>query len=132
MKDLDHHLLCPMQCHVNGVLIDKVPKFLVPIPSETTHDIHIENPFDATYPIIIPLKLSRVTSYFEVRKPTQEEYKDRNILKIELIVEASPWTHLALNIVARNRVWMTTGDGLSALPLQRGDNCFSTLLHFML
>ena len=35
MKGLVHHLLCPMQCHVNGVLIDEVPKFLAPIPSET-------------------------------------------------------------------------------------------------
>ena len=58
-----------MQCHMNGVLIDEVPKFLAAIPSETTHAIQIENPFDATRPIIIPLKLNRVTSYFKVRMP---------------------------------------------------------------
>ena len=46
---------------------------------------------DATHTIIIPLKLSGVTSYFDVRKPTQEEYEDQNILKIELKVEAPPW-----------------------------------------
>ena len=40
MKGLDHYLLCPMQCCVNGVLIDDIPKFLAPIPSETTHAIH--------------------------------------------------------------------------------------------
>ena len=70
MKGLNHHLLCPMQCCMNGVLIDEVPTFLAPVPSETMHAIQIENPFDATHPIIIPLKLSRVTVYFEVRKPT--------------------------------------------------------------
>ena len=35
MKGLNHHLLCQMQCCMNGVLIDEVPKFLAPIPSET-------------------------------------------------------------------------------------------------
>ena len=57
-KGLDHHFLCPMQCQVNGVLIDEVPKFLEPILSETMHAIQIENAFDATHPIIIPLKLN--------------------------------------------------------------------------
>ena len=68
-----------MQYHVNGKLINEVPKFLTSVPSETMHAIQIENLFDATQ-----------TSYFEVRKPTQEEYEVQNILKIELIVEAPP------------------------------------------
>ena len=67
IKGLDHHLLCPMQYHVNGVLIKEVPKFLVPVPSETTYATQMENPFDATHPIIIPSKLNGVISYFEVR-----------------------------------------------------------------
>ena len=66
MKVLNHYLFCPMQCHMNGVLIE-VPKFMVPIPGETMHAIQLENPFDATHQIIIPLKLNGVTSYFEVR-----------------------------------------------------------------
>ena len=70
MNDLDHNLFFPMKCHVNGVLRDEVPKFLAPIPSETTHAIQIENPFDATCLKIIPLKLNGVTSYLEVRNPT--------------------------------------------------------------
>ena len=48
MKGLDHHLLCLMQCSMNGVLIDEVPKFLAPFPSETMHVIQLENPFHAT------------------------------------------------------------------------------------
>ena len=91
MKGLDLHLLCPMQCCMNGVLINEVPKYLAPVPSETIHAIQIENPIDANHPIIIPLKLNGVTSYFEVRKPTQEEYENQNILKIELMVEAPQW-----------------------------------------
>ena len=46
-----------MQCFMNGVWIDEVPKFLAPIPSETTHAVKIEDTFDATDPIIIPLNL---------------------------------------------------------------------------
>ena len=42
----------------------------------------LENRFDATHSIIIPLKFNGVTSYFEVRTPTWEEYEDQNILKI--------------------------------------------------
>ena len=84
MKGLDHHLFCPMQCHMNGVLVNEVPKFLAPISNETTHAIQLENPFDATHPITIPLKLNKANSYFKVRSD------DQNILKIEIMAEA-PW-----------------------------------------
>ena len=53
--------------------------------------IHIENHFNTTHPIFIPLKLNRVTIYLNVWKPTQEEYQDWDILKIELMVEAPSW-----------------------------------------
>ena len=58
MRGLDYHLLCPMQNCMNSVLIDEVQMFLVPIPGDTMHAIQIENPFNATDPIIIPLKLN--------------------------------------------------------------------------
>ena len=73
MNGLDHHVFCSIQCCMNGVLIDEVPKLLVPVPSETMHAIQIVNAFDATHPLIISLKLIRVASYFKVRKPTQGE-----------------------------------------------------------
>ena len=91
IKGLNHNLFHLMQSCMNGVLIDEVPKFLAPILHETTDATQIENPFDATHIIIIPLKLNRVTTYFKVRKPTWEEYEDQNIPKIELMVEAPPW-----------------------------------------
>ena len=72
MKSFEYH---------SGVLNDEGPKFLAPIPTETKHDIQIENPFNANHSMIIPLKLNGVTSYFEVRTPSWEEYKDQNILK---------------------------------------------------
>ena len=54
------------------------------------HAIHIENSFHVIYPIVISLTLNGITSYFEVRKPTQEKYENQNILKIELMVEVPP------------------------------------------
>ena len=62
MKGLTHHLLCPMQC-MNAVLIDEVTKFMAPLPSYTPHVIKTENPFNATHPVIILLKLNTVRSF---------------------------------------------------------------------
>ena len=70
IKRLDHHLLFPMQCCMNPNKIDEVPKFLVPIPSETTHVIKIKSPSYFIHPIIILLQITRVASYFKVRKLT--------------------------------------------------------------
>ena len=70
MKGLNHHLLYLMQCNVKGVLIIEVPKFLAPVPSETMHAIKLENPFDATFSNIMPLKLHGVTIYCNVRTLT--------------------------------------------------------------
>ena len=39
MKSIDHHFLCPMQCQINGVMINEFPKFLSPILSETMHSL---------------------------------------------------------------------------------------------
>ena len=75
---------------MNGVLIDEFPKFLVLVPSVTTHIIQLENLFDDTHPILILLKLNGVTYYFKVRTPTWEKYEDQNIFKIELTAEATP------------------------------------------
>ena len=55
-----------MQCHLNGVHISEVPKFLAESPSETTHAIELVNPFNVAHPLIIPLHLSGVTSDFDV------------------------------------------------------------------
>ena len=41
---LVNHLLYPMQCHLNGVQISEVPKFLAENLSETTHAIELVNP----------------------------------------------------------------------------------------
>ena len=51
-----------MQCRLNGVHNNEVVETL----SERTHAIELVDPFDATHPLINLLKLSCVTSYFDV------------------------------------------------------------------
>ena len=33
IPNLDHHMLCPMQCRVNDIIINDVPKFLMKTPT---------------------------------------------------------------------------------------------------
>ena len=88
---LVNHLLCPRQCCLNGVHINEVPKFLPETPSETTHAIELVNPFDTTLQLIIPIKLSSVTNYFDVYFPSIAEYEDEDIPNIHLTAEEPPW-----------------------------------------
>ena len=123
MKDLDHHQLCPMQCHMNSVLIDEIPKFLA---------TQIKNPFDATHQIIIPLKLTQVTSYFEVRAPTLDMYEDQNILKIELMAESPPWDPFSPDLSFQEQSMFNCRAQFVSPNDPARDNYLSTLSHFIL
>ena len=93
--------------------------FLVPIPSETMHVIQIVNPCDAIHPKNIPLKINGVTSYFNVRKPTQAKYEDQNILVLNSQEKLQFWIHWAVSLVDKSRICLTSGDSLSALTLSK-------------
>jgi hypothetical protein len=41
---LDHHLLCPMQCQVNDVIVDNTPMYLTSDPTDHTHALTIRDP----------------------------------------------------------------------------------------
>ncbi len=41
---LDHHLLCPMQCCVNDVIVNNLPKFLAADPTDQTHALTLTDP----------------------------------------------------------------------------------------
>ena len=62
VPEMDHCLLCPMQCRINGVEINEVPCFLNQDPTNSTHPIQITNPTNAVDPYIIPLQLEGVVS----------------------------------------------------------------------
>ncbi len=54
---LDYHLLCPMQCRVNDVVVDNTPKFLASDPTDNTHALTIRDPDWPVQTIILRLAL---------------------------------------------------------------------------
>ncbi len=54
---LDHHLLCPMQCQVNDVIVNNMPKFLMSDPTDHTHALTIKDPDHPAQMVILPLAL---------------------------------------------------------------------------
>ena len=69
-EQLRHNLLCPNQLRQHGIIVNDTPLYFL-LPEQRREDDHR---------IVIPetdlsinLKLRGVISYFETRKPTQEE-----------------------------------------------------------
>ena len=71
---LDHHLLCPMQCRVNGIVINECPKFLCPDASNYSHAIVATDPDDCEAEVVLPLSLDGATSYLPVYNVKEREY----------------------------------------------------------
>jgi hypothetical protein len=38
-RQMENHLICPMQCRVNDVVINNTPKMWAPNPDDSTHSI---------------------------------------------------------------------------------------------
>ena len=83
-------LLCPMQCHLNGVTVNDVPKFLLKNPTVDDHAVIIPSDLD-DLPLRISLMLQGVTSYFPVQAATLSEYESDVIPKFHLTAEAPVW-----------------------------------------
>ena len=88
---IDNHLICPMQCRVNGVVINNMPKMCVPNPDYSTHSIKVTDPLDQDATLHIPLILKGVTSCFCVRRPTTVEFEDEDIPKLDMTSESPEW-----------------------------------------
>ncbi len=69
-----------MQCHLNGVTINDVPKFLLKNPRVDDHAIIIPSNVNDSL-LQISLKLQGVTSYFPVQAATLSEYESGVIQK---------------------------------------------------
>ncbi len=88
---LDHHLLCPMQCRVNGVVVNECPKFLCPDASNYSHALIVPGPDDYEADVVLPLSLDGVTSYLPVYNVEEREYLSGDIPRIELTHEELDW-----------------------------------------
>ncbi len=74
----DHHLLCPMQCCVNDVTINDLPKILVANPTDQMHALTITDPDNPLQPVILPLTLRGVTLLLKVRTVTINEFNSQD------------------------------------------------------
>ena len=88
---LDHHLLCPMQCRVNEVVINDCPKFLCKDPTETSHAIVVDDPTKEGESLVLPLMLQGVTSYLPVLTPTEDEWQSGLYPQVELTAQHLDW-----------------------------------------
>jgi hypothetical protein len=91
VPEVEHCLLCPMQCRMNGMVISEVLKILTTNTTASTHSILIANPTNDVHPYTIPLKLEGVVSYFEYSLPTSAEFEDIDIPHLELTATSPAW-----------------------------------------
>jgi hypothetical protein len=91
MPQLDHHLLCPMQCHVNDVTVNNVPKFRTRFPTDNMHALIVQNPDNDSTTLSFPLHLQGVTLYLLVRKSTAAKWDTGDIVRIDMMAENLDW-----------------------------------------
>jgi hypothetical protein len=88
---LDHHLLCPMQCQVNDMIVDNTPKFLTSDPTEHTYALTIKDPDHPAQTVILPLALQGVNLLLNVRAPTLDEWNSDAFKWLHLTSESLTW-----------------------------------------
>jgi hypothetical protein len=88
---LDHHLLCPMQCQVNDVIVDNTPKFLTSDPTDYMHALTLNDPLHPAQMAILPLALQGVTSLLNVRAPTLDAWNSGAFIRLHFLSETLIW-----------------------------------------
>jgi hypothetical protein len=91
LDSMENHLVCPMQCQVNGVVVNDTPKIFVEHPTDQSHAIVVKDLLDSENTLIIPLELNGVTSRFLVRTPTLQEFEDDDNPQIIMTGESPEW-----------------------------------------
>jgi hypothetical protein len=88
---LDHHLLCPMQCRVNDVIVNNMPKFLMSDPTDHTHALTIVYPHQPAQMVILLLALQGVTSLLNLRGITLDKWNSDAFKRLHLTSETLTW-----------------------------------------
>jgi hypothetical protein len=83
-EKLEHNLLNPFQCRLNGIDIKECPRMLDPTTPDGSQSILFPNK-----ELKIPLMLNGIVSYFPSRRPTKEEFK--RCPHIKLTLNESEW-----------------------------------------
>jgi hypothetical protein len=88
---LDHHLLCPMQCPVNDVIINNTPMLLMSDPTDHMHALTIRDPCQPAQMVILQLVLRGVTLLLNVRGITLDEWNSDAFKRLHLTSETLTW-----------------------------------------
>ncbi len=88
---LDHHLLCPIQCWINDMIVVDTHKFLTSDPTDHTHALTILDPHQPAQMVILPLALQGVTSLLNVRGIMLDEWNSDTFKRLHLTSETLTW-----------------------------------------
>ena len=89
MPELEHHLLCQMQCRANGTVANECPRMYCENPAE---DSHLIVSFDENGErVILPFFLKEVTSHLNVSPLSLKEYEHDGYPRIELTSHHLTW-----------------------------------------
>jgi hypothetical protein len=75
IPELENPLIAPNQLQTHGIVVNDTPLFALP-PNQRDTDLHCI--LSLEHSLRIPLKLDGVISYFQTRKPTIDEIRDRD------------------------------------------------------
>ena len=89
MPDLDHHLLFPMQCRANGVVIKECPRMYCREPTPESHAIVDMDENGSS--VVLPFFLRGVTSHLTVMPLTREAFEHHGCTRIELTSRDLTW-----------------------------------------
>jgi hypothetical protein len=83
-----------MQCRVNDVIVNDLPKFLASDPTDQTHALTIKDPNNPLQPVILPLNLRGVMSLLYVRNVNIDEFNNHDHPRLHLTSETLTWDPL--------------------------------------
>jgi hypothetical protein len=126
---LDHHLLCPMQCRVNDVIVNNLPKFLAADPTDQTHALTLTDPNNPLQPFILPLILKGVTLVLNVRSTTIDEFNSHDHLRLHLTSETLTWDPMTDLYEKQENAMMDYSGNIVHDASVRGPNLILNELH---
>ncbi len=126
---LDHHLLCPMQCRVNDVIINNLPKFLAADPTDQTHALTLTNPNNPLQLVILPLILKGVTLVLNVRSKTINEFNSHDHMRLHLTSETLTWDPMTDLYEKQENAMMDYSGNILRDAAVRGPNLILNELH---
>jgi hypothetical protein len=126
---LDHHLLCQMQCHVNGMIVNNLPKFLAADPTDQTHALTLTNPNNLLQLVTLPLTLRGVTLVLNVRSTTIDEFNSHDHLRLNLTSETLTWDPMTDLYEKQENAMMDYSSNIVRDAAVRGPNLILNELH---